>query len=115
MPIEAAFVKPIVDAFLWVIKRAKTRRLKASAESALTQVIRDLLTLSPNITNAEARIAAARATGLITEDLLHAERLLSAQREFSRKKAAKKKAAKKKPMKKKAMKKRAMRKMARRG
>ena len=75
--LEAAFVKPIVDALLAIFKKSKTSKLKKDAENALSEAIRELLKASPNIRSAEAKIAVAKAAKIINADLLLAEELAS--------------------------------------
>ena len=120
---EAALIKPLVDAFLAVFKRAKTSKLKAEAEKALSEAIHELLLAPANLRSAEAKIAVAKAQGIISADLLLAEEMVvrpqqycgpfkqaparrgSAKKAPAKKMAAKKMAAKKSPAKKSAAKK----------
>jgi hypothetical protein len=89
--IEAALIKPIVEALIAALKKAKTHRLKKNAKANITEAIRELVLLNPDATRAEARIAVARAAGIISEELFRAEEMLSQVR------AAKKTAAKRRP------------------
>ncbi|HEY1092546.1 MAG TPA: hypothetical protein VGE47_15730 [Burkholderiaceae bacterium] len=71
--IESALVKPVVDALVALYKKARTSRLKSTAEKALAQAIRELLLAPSDLKSAEAKIAIAKAAGLINDDLLLAE------------------------------------------
>lgn len=80
MPIEAALVKPLVDALLALFRESSDLRLKRDAEAALREVIRELLKANPDENRAEARIAIARAAGIISEDVVLAEDMLKKHR-----------------------------------
>ena len=80
MPIEAALVKPLVDALLALFRESSDLRLKRDAEAALREVIRELLKANPDENRAEARIAIARAAGIISEDVVLAEDMLEKHR-----------------------------------
>lgn len=72
---EAA-IKPLFDLLYVLVGRSRTAHARAKAEAELREVIRDLLEQSPNLTRAEFRIAAARALGITSEELMQAERML---------------------------------------
>jgi hypothetical protein len=76
MAIEAALVKPIVDVVLAGLKKIKGVKVKKDAASELSEVIRNLLQLSPDINGAEAKIQAAKAAGVISKELVLAEEML---------------------------------------
>jgi hypothetical protein len=76
MPIEASLVKPIVDAILGLARRGSHARLKHDAAKAVREAIRELLLADPNESEAEAKIAIAKAAGLISEDVLLADDML---------------------------------------
>lgn len=80
MPIEAALVKPVVDALMALLNRGEKATLKRTAEAALREAIRELLLANPDENKAEARIAIAKAAGILSEDVVLAEGLLSRHR-----------------------------------
>ena len=80
MPIEAALVKPVVDALLALFRRGETLHLKHDAEAALREAIRELLLANPDENKATARIAIARAAGILSEDVVLAEDMLQKHR-----------------------------------
>jgi hypothetical protein len=79
-PIEAALIKPVVDALLSLFKQGENIRLKLNAETALHEAIRELLLAHPDENKAETKIAIARAAGIISEDILLAEDMLKKHR-----------------------------------
>lgn len=80
MAIEAALIKPVVDALLGLFRQGENLHLKRNAETALREAIRELLLANPNDSKAEARIAIAKAAGIISEDVVLAEKMLSSTR-----------------------------------
>lgn len=80
MAIEAALIKPLVDALLALFRESSEIKLKRDAESALREVIRELLRANPDENRAETRIAIARAAGIISEDIVLAEDMLKKHR-----------------------------------
>lgn len=80
MPIEAALIKPVVDALMGLFKQGDNLRLKHNAEAALREAIRELLLASPDDNKAEARIAIAKAAGILSEDVVLAEDMLKKHR-----------------------------------
>lgn len=80
MPIEAALVKPVVDALLALFRRGENLHLKHNAEAALREAIRELLLANPDENRAEARIAIAKAAGILSEDVVLAEDMLKKHR-----------------------------------
>ena len=76
MPIEAALIKPVVDALMGLFRQGEHIKLKHNAEAALREAIRELLLADPNESEAEAKIAIAKAAGLISEDVLLADDML---------------------------------------
>ena len=80
MPIETALIKPVVDALLGLIGQGENLRLKRNASAALREAIRELLLADPNENRAEARIAIAKAAGIISEDVVLAEDMLKKAR-----------------------------------
>ena len=88
-----ALAKPVVDALLKALDRARDAKLRANARVAIAEAISELIRISPDLNKAEAKIAVARAAGILDQDLFTAERMLKKV-----KKAAKKaKAPKRKP------------------
>ena len=80
MPIEAALIKPVVDALMGLFRQGENLRLKRNAEVALREAIRELLMADPNDSRAEARIAIAKAAGILSEDVVLAEDMLKKTR-----------------------------------
>ncbi len=80
MAIEAALIKPVVDALLALFRESNDIKLKRDAEKALREAIRELLQANPDENRAEARIAIARATGILSEDIVLAEDMLKKHR-----------------------------------
>lgn len=80
MPIEAALVKPVVDALLALFRQGSDIKLKRNAEVALREAIRELLLANPDDNKAEARIAIAKAAGILSEDVVLAEDMLKKTR-----------------------------------
>jgi ornithine cyclodeaminase/alanine dehydrogenase-like protein (mu-crystallin family) len=80
MPIEAALIKPVVDALMGLFRQGEHIKLKHNAEAALREAIRELLLADPNENRAEARIAIAKAAGIISEDVALAEDMLQKHR-----------------------------------
>lgn len=80
MPIEAALIKPVVDALMALFRRGENLHLKSNAEAALREAIRELLLANPDENKAEARIAIARAAGILSADVVLAEDMLRKHR-----------------------------------
>ncbi len=80
MPIEAALIKPVVDALMGLFRQGKDRQLKHNAEAALREAIRELLLANPDENKAAARIAIAKAAGILSEDVMLAEDMLKQHR-----------------------------------
>lgn len=80
MPVEAALIKPVVDALMGLFRQGDNVRLKRNAEAALREAIRELLLANPNENKAQARIAIAKAAGIISEDVVLAEDMLKRHR-----------------------------------
>jgi hypothetical protein len=89
MPIEAALIKPVVDALMGLFRQGDNLRLKHNAEAALREAIRELLLASPDDNKAEARIAIAKAAGILSEDVVLAEDMLKKTRAAKAKTAGK--------------------------
>ena len=80
MPIEAALLKPVVDALMALLSRGEKATLKRTAEAALREAIRELLLANPDENKAAARIAIAKAAGILSEDVVLAEGMLEKHR-----------------------------------
>ena len=80
MTIEAALIKPVVDALLSLFKQGENIQLKRNAEKALREAIRELLLANPDENKAKVRIAIAKAAGIISEDIVLAEDMLEKHR-----------------------------------
>ncbi len=89
MPIEAALVKPVVDALMALFRQGSDVKLKRNAEAALREAIRELLLANPDENKAQARIAIARAAGILSEDIVLAEDMLQKHRATKAKTAGK--------------------------
>ena len=80
MAIEAALIKPVVDALLALFRESNDLQLKRSADRALREAIRELLQANPDENRAQARIAIAKAAGILSEDVVLAEDMLKKHR-----------------------------------
>ena len=89
MPIEAALIKPVVDALMALFRESSDLKLKRNAEAALREAIRELLLANPDENKAQARIAIAKAAGILSEDVVLAEDMLQKHRATKAKTAGK--------------------------
>ncbi|MBS0217015.1 MAG: hypothetical protein JSR63_02415 [Proteobacteria bacterium] len=80
MAIEAALIKPVVDALMGLLRRGENVHLHNNAEKALREAIRELLLANPDENKAAARIAIAKAAGILSEDVVLAEDMLRKHR-----------------------------------
>ncbi len=80
MAIESALIKPVVDAIMALLRRGENVHLHRNAEKAVREAIRELLLASPDENKAAARIAIAKAAGLLSEDVVLAEEMLQKHR-----------------------------------
>ncbi len=80
MAIETALIKPVVDALMMLLQRGEKANLKRDAASAVREAIRELLLANPDENKAQARIAIAKAAGILTEDVVLAEDMLQKHR-----------------------------------
>lgn len=80
--------KPVVDALLKALDRAKDAHLRASARKAIGEAISELIRIRPDLNKAEAKIAIARAAGILDQDLFTAERMLKKVKKANRKATA---------------------------
>ena len=89
MAIEAALVKPVVDALMALFRRGGNMHLKHDAEASLREAIRELLLANPDENKAQARIAIAKAAGILSGDVVLAEDMLKKTRAAKAKTAGK--------------------------
>ena len=75
MPIDL-IAKPVIDALMRALDKARDASLKKDARKAVAEAISELIRLNPDLGKAEARIAVARAAGILDQDLFTAERML---------------------------------------
>ncbi|HRN62740.1 MAG TPA: hypothetical protein PLI48_08560 [Gammaproteobacteria bacterium] len=80
MAIETALIKPVVDALMALFRESSDLKLKRNAEKALREAIRELLQANPDENKAQARIAIAKAAGILSEDIVLAEDMLEKHR-----------------------------------
>ena len=80
MAIETALIKPVVDALMALLRRGEQANLKRNAEAAIREAIRELLLANPDENKAQARIAIAKAAGILSEDVVLAEDMLQKHR-----------------------------------
>jgi len=84
VPFEA-LAKPVIDALMKALDRAKDAHLKDNARKAIAEAISELIRLNPDVGKAEARIAIAKAAGILDQDLFTAERMLKKVKRAARK------------------------------
>lgn len=89
MAIEAALIKPVVDALMALFRESGDIKLKRDAEKALREAIRELLQANPDENKAQAKIAIAKAAGILSEDVVLAEDMLQKTRAAKAKTAGK--------------------------
>ena len=75
MPIEV-LARPVIDALLRAFDRAQDARLQRNARKALSEAIAELILIKPDLHKAKAKIAVAKAAGIIDSELFVAERML---------------------------------------
>jgi len=80
MAIEAALIKPVVDALLALFRESNDLQLRRSADRAVREAIRELLQANPDENRAQARIAIAKAAGILSEEVVLAEGMLEKHR-----------------------------------
>ena len=80
MTIEAALIKPVVDVLLALFQQGSDLKLKHNAQASVREAIRELLQANPDENRAAARIAIARAAGILSEDVVLAEDMLEKHR-----------------------------------
>ena len=82
-----ALAKPVIDALMKALDRAKDAHLKDNARKAIAEAISELIRIHPDVGKAEARIAIAKAAGILDQDLFTAERMLKKVKRAVRKSA----------------------------
>jgi hypothetical protein len=92
VPIDL-IAKPVIDALMRALDRAHDASLKKNARKAVAEAISELIRLNPDVNKAQARIAVARAAGILDDDLFTAESMLRKVKKAARKRAP----AKRKP------------------
>jgi hypothetical protein len=75
VPIDL-IAKPVIDALMRALDKARDASLKKDARKAVAEAISELIRLRPDVGKAEARIAVAKAAGILDQDLFTAERML---------------------------------------
>ncbi len=76
MTIEAGYIKPVVDAILGLVQKSSKAKLQRDAAKAVREAIRELLLADPNENAVQAKLAIAKAAGLISHDVLLADEML---------------------------------------
>ncbi len=82
-----ALAKPVIDALMKALDRAKDAHLKDDARKAIAEAISELIRIHPDVGKAEARIAIAKAAGILDQDLFTAERMLKKVKRAAKKSA----------------------------
>ena len=82
-----ALAKPVIDALMNALDRAKDAHLKQNARKAIAEAISELIRIHPDVGKAEVRIAIAKAAGILDQDLFTAERMLKKVKKAARKSA----------------------------
>jgi len=82
-----ALAKPVIDALMKALDRAKDAHLKDNARKAIAEAISELIRIHPDVSKAEGRIAIAKAAGILDQDLFTAERMLKKVKKAARKSA----------------------------
>jgi hypothetical protein len=84
MPIEL-LARPVIDALMRALDRAGDASLKKNARKAVAEAISELIRLDPDVGKAEARLAVARAAGILDQDLFTAESMLKKVKKAAKK------------------------------
>ncbi|HWQ38452.1 MAG TPA: hypothetical protein VNM24_07545 [Burkholderiales bacterium] len=85
MPIEA-LAKPVIDALMRALGQAREARLRRNARRALSEAISELILANPDVDKARAKIAVAKAAGIIDGELFTAERMLKKVKKANKRK-----------------------------
>lgn len=83
-----ALARPVIDALMKALDRARDARLKKHARQAVADAIVELIRINPDLDKARARIAVARAAGILDQDLFTAERMLKSVKKANKAKKA---------------------------
>lgn len=83
-----ALARPVIDALMKALDRAGDARLKKHARQAVAEAIVELIRIDPDLDKARARIAVARAAGILDQELFTAERMLKSVKKASKAKRA---------------------------
>jgi len=84
VPIDL-IAKPVIDALMRALDKARDASLKKDARKAVAEAISELIRLRPDVGKAEARIAVAKAAGILDQDLFTAERMLKKVKKAAKK------------------------------
>lgn len=87
MPVDL-IAKPVIDALMRALDRAREANLKRDARKAVAEAISELIRIDPDLNKAQARIAVARAAGILDQDLFTAESMLKKVKRAAKKKPA---------------------------
>ena len=94
--LESILAKIGLDALTAGLKSAKSELSKKEYAALISEAVRELLKLHPDISGAEAKLLAARALGFPDSgDMLTARRILGDSKRHGKRKSAKKKAKRK--------------------
>lgn len=93
LQIDPGLVKTVVDALLQAFQKARTGRLRANAEKALSEAVRELLRANPDLNKADAAVATAKAAGIINERVFLVENMRTRVVKHAKKAAKKRKLA----------------------
>jgi hypothetical protein len=88
MPIEV-LARPVIDALLRALGRAREARLQRNARKALSEAITELILVTPDLQKAKAKIKVAKAAGIIDSELFVAERMLKKIKKSAKRAGAK--------------------------
>ncbi|HWA14251.1 MAG TPA: hypothetical protein VHA15_14255 [Burkholderiales bacterium] len=77
--------KPVIDALMRALDRARDASLKRDARKAVAEAISELIRIDADVGRAQARIAVAKAAGILDQDLFTAERMLKKVKKAARK------------------------------
>lgn len=83
-----ALARPVIDALMKALDRAGEARLKKHARQAVAEAIVELIRINPDLDKARARIAVARAAGILDQELFTAERMLKSVKKANKVKRA---------------------------
>lgn len=87
MAVES-LARPVIDALMKALERARDAHLKKNARGALADAISELIRIHPDLDKAKAKIAVARAAGILDQELFTAERMLKSVKKATKAKKA---------------------------